>query len=85
MPEIGETRADGKVWTGNDFGWQNPATIWKDQTPGREVGEKRTLPVQKLYQSALLNSPGKISKFTATQTTLAVMERTDQEQIMWNW
>ena len=43
MPQVGEKRADGKVWAGDDFGWQSPATIWKKQPPGK-VGDTRTLP-----------------------------------------
>ena len=43
MPQIGEKRSDGRVWAGDDFGWQSPATIWKRQPPGK-VGDTRTLP-----------------------------------------
>jgi outer membrane biosynthesis protein TonB len=43
MPQSGERRPDGKVWAGDDFGWQSPATIWKKQPPGK-VGDTRTLP-----------------------------------------
>ena len=43
MPQVGEKRSDGKVWSGDDFGWQFPATIWKKQPPGK-VGDTRTLP-----------------------------------------
>ena len=43
MPQVGEKRADGKVWAGDDFGWQLPATIWKKQPAGK-VGDTRTLP-----------------------------------------
>ena len=47
--------------------------------------KKRALFIQKLYQSALLNSPGKISKFAPSETALVILERTDQEQVVWKW
>lgn len=44
MPKVGEKRPDGKVWAGDQYGWQSPNTVWKQQKPGSTKGETRTLP-----------------------------------------
>ncbi len=44
MPKVGDKGPGGKVWAGDDFGWQNPQTVWKGQKPGSKAGETRTLP-----------------------------------------
>ena len=44
MPKIGEKGPGGKIWTGDDYGWQLPTTAWKSQKPGAKVGETRTVP-----------------------------------------
>ena len=44
MPKIGEKGPGGKIWTGDDYGWQSPTTVWKSQKPGAKVGETRTVP-----------------------------------------
>jgi hypothetical protein len=44
MPKVGEKGPGGKIWTGDDYGWQSPSTVWKSQKPGGKVGETRTVP-----------------------------------------
>jgi hypothetical protein len=44
MPQVGEKRSDGKVWSGSDYGWQSTGAVWKGQKAGSKAGETRTLP-----------------------------------------
>jgi hypothetical protein len=49
MPQVGETRSDGKVYTGPKYGWQSPGSAFK-KTPAGKPGEEKTIGgVTKVY------------------------------------
>ena len=48
MPKVGETRSDGKVYTGPKYGWQSTGTVWK-KTPGNPGDKKTVGGVTKVY------------------------------------